>query len=466
MTIADHESATSTTGNTSSACSGPVGRGLLEELLVAWDQRLPGPQVAPGPADTGWRGPLIRPGFLRSAAPGVVPVGRLLRTAWHGPGPHALPDGRTSTVRRRPAPSAGGCYPVQLHVLVADGCDLPRGRYALDTATGWPRHIGQTEGPAGHALIVLTVLPARTAAKYHHRAWPLWVADTVYALRTIAALAATTGTTHTVLTGRDRVAKLRQAADLPDEDTWSARWTGTAPETVMSGLELSRQPLHRQQESGPRRLHPTSQAGYRSAWSSTISTQVLPDRSPAPSLVSRALLTPHDVAGGDLPADGADLDLPLGQLLRRRSPTPDGSRAATSATVDDQTLARFLRRLHDDAGTPPPGTVLDVSSGTEVHCAFERGALGNDQTWLAGVPVLLRIRHRLTPGPSAARDLIAAMWWAAWVGAAASLAGNARAVGGWTRPSGNPEVILHGVALWDIRRSGPRQDDDGEGTDL
>lgn len=428
-----------------------VGEASLADLLSAWDERPPGAPVPPGPPGTAWEGPLVHPGGTPGDARGVVPVARLLRAAWRGPGVHVLPDGRASAVRRRPAPSAGGCYPVQLHALVADGCDLPPGRYVFDTVSGRPRRIGHAEGPAGHALVVLTLLPARTSSKYHHRAWPLWVADTVYALRTLATLADAAGTGHTALIGRARAAQLRGVADLPEDDAWRARWPGSAPETVMCALELSRaRPGDRQPRGDARAAHAQGLA----AWSCGISSRARPDARPAPLSVTRPSPAPHQVLGGDLLSTDAALDVPLGRLLRRRSPTPVALPADPSVRHEDRGRKGYLRQVRSEVGTPPPATTLDVLSVSDVRRGLRDGELGNDQAWLAAAPRLLRVRHEPARSPHAAADLLNAMWWAAWVGAAVSLAGAARAVGGWTQPPGASEVTLHGVALWDAGRAG------------
>ncbi|MFJ4029032.1 hypothetical protein ACIPWF_16785 [Paenarthrobacter sp. NPDC089989] len=153
----------------------------------AWSPEVPGPMLDPGPRQT----PV--PGAI-DAVPGVegLPVADILRAVWWSDGFHTNPaTGHPGKVRKRGVPSAGGCYPVQLHVFCGAGCDVPPGAYVVNGSTGGllrradndagARQRGCAAAPEVGAVVVLTVLPQRTAAKYHHRTGPLLIADTAYA---------------------------------------------------------------------------------------------------------------------------------------------------------------------------------------------------------------------------------------------------------------------------------------------
>ncbi|MFJ3957075.1 hypothetical protein [Arthrobacter sp. NPDC090010] len=166
----------------------------------------------------------------------------MIRTLFWSSGFHPDPlSGRPGSVRRRAVPSAGGCYPVQVHTLCGTGCDVPPGLYAFDAERGvlvsrnrssWP--VSAAAGPG--AVIGLSVLPQRTAAKYHHRALPLLVADTAYAVAALAHHAAWHGIGTAWL--QDDPASLAAAFALPDYGCWPELWPGTGPELVLAALSL------------------------------------------------------------------------------------------------------------------------------------------------------------------------------------------------------------------------------------
>ncbi|MBB6174918.1 hypothetical protein HNR23_004978 [Nocardiopsis mwathae] len=125
----------------------------------------------------------------------------LFHGLWTGEGFHRAADGTVTGIRKRPVPSAGGAYPVQTHLVVgAPGGTLEPGRYVYDheqdtllrrdggaeRAAGWNTDGARDRVTGTH--VVLTVQPGRGFGRYRHRAWPLWVADTAYALAAVEFL--------------------------------------------------------------------------------------------------------------------------------------------------------------------------------------------------------------------------------------------------------------------------------------
>lgn len=160
----------------------------------AWSSEVPGPLEQPGPRQSPVPGAVEVVPATRTAGQGEqwIPLASMLRAVWWTDGFHPRPaTGRPGNVRKRGVPSAGGCYPVQLHALCGEGCDVPPGEYVVNTSTGGLLRVNTFDAgwrwgplaaaPGEGAVVVLTVLPQRTAAKYHHRAGPLLVADTAYA---------------------------------------------------------------------------------------------------------------------------------------------------------------------------------------------------------------------------------------------------------------------------------------------
>lgn len=196
----------------------------------AWSHEVPGPVQPPGPQ----RAPA--PGTVEHPRHEGLPVAAMLRAIWWSEEFHPNPaTGLPGKVRKRPVPSAGGCYPVQLRVLCGEGCDVPPGTYVFNGTGsddsggellrlrnhdgGTPRQ-GGLRTPARGAVVVLTVLPQRTLAKYHHRAGPLLIADTAYAA----------------------VALVHHAAARGVNARWEAvaprRWPGSAPEFALATVSL------------------------------------------------------------------------------------------------------------------------------------------------------------------------------------------------------------------------------------
>lgn len=420
----------------------------LEALVDAFARRLPGPVRQPGPRATTWR-PLGRARLPQDGhgdqtgdqdgartCDGELRLQALLRRAWWSPHHHLDPStGHPTSVRCRPVPSAGGCYPVQVHALAGEGCDVLPGRYVLTSQTGQLARIGTTTWPSG-ALLILSVLPQRTTAKYQHRAWPLWVADTAYAICTLALAAETVGATATWVRSCSP-AELALVAGLPEPKDWAQRWSGSGPETCLSALVLNTSgagPVPHAQVLRSTR----SRVDHRAlAWPEQART-LGPRRDERPT-IDPGDLAPHadDIL---LPGSGLAAATLAGRLRTRRSapleksPSPD-PRPVLDADSVQQPFPR------------PPRTSLR---------AHPRGAApaDNDQAWLTRCDTLLSIEHDLGHGPGAGQDLLAATWWAAATCAHLALTGPPnRPIGGWThQPGEDPHhpaaLTVHGLALW------------------
>ncbi|NGN93704.1 hypothetical protein G5C66_13245 [Nocardioides sp. KC13] len=154
-------------------------------LETAFSPDLPGDPLPPGPHANRWPGEPVEIGGAAATA-----VHRL----WRARGHHPRPDGTPTTVPRRAVPSAGGCYPVQWHLVVPPGrgAHLGPGRYVYHPVAERLVRRPEPPGSAGSGRddveIVLTVQPGRTFGRYRHRSWPLWVADAAYALEALLLL--------------------------------------------------------------------------------------------------------------------------------------------------------------------------------------------------------------------------------------------------------------------------------------
>ncbi|WP_026128515.1 nitroreductase family protein [Nocardiopsis halophila] len=217
--------------------------GLPAALARALTGDPPGGPLPPGPRANPWR--------AAGAEPVAVPARErdLLHGLWRAHGRHRLPDGTPTSVARRPVPSAGGAYPVRTHLVAgADAGGLAPGRYAYDMeqdvllrrdgaadrAAGWP---GAADRPAAGTRLVLTVQPGRSFGRYRHRAWPLWIADTAYALAAVEFLYAPEPLTVRFGPG----AALRALLGVPhaaEPRRWLDR--GLAPEIPLAAVDLPR----------------------------------------------------------------------------------------------------------------------------------------------------------------------------------------------------------------------------------
>lgn len=202
----------------------------------------PDAMLPPGPRMNPWhRGP-ARP------APLTGRLRDLLLGLWRPGAFHRRADGHPTSVRRRPVPSAGGCYPVHTHLAVGRHGfdDLEPGRYVFDHERSrlLQRHRdfeqigrGPEAVPSGDGLtLILTVQPGRGFGRYRHRAWPLWIADTAYAQQAVefllnTHLRATTGPSS----------HLRRMLGVPAAtcpDLWLAH--GLVPEIPLVALTTPR----------------------------------------------------------------------------------------------------------------------------------------------------------------------------------------------------------------------------------
>ncbi|MFW5418730.1 hypothetical protein J0910_19130 [Nocardiopsis sp. CNT-189] len=219
----------------------PDPPGLPPALARALTAEPPGPALPPGPRANRWRAL----GAARTAAPDRERD--LLTGLWSGDGYHRRPDGTATGVRRRPVPSAGGAYPVQTHLVAGPGGALEEGRYVYDHEqgallrrdAGAERAAGWDTGPAGgHGAgthLVLTVQPGRSFGRYRHRAWPLWIADTAYALAAAEFLVRADPARTRLGPG----APLRRLLGVPraaEHERWLGH--GLAPEIPLAAVEL------------------------------------------------------------------------------------------------------------------------------------------------------------------------------------------------------------------------------------
>lgn len=209
---------------------------IPERLRRAFSGAHPGPPVPPGPRGNPWWNAGAEPAEV---APGVQALADALLRAGE---PHRTASGEPTSIPRRPIPSAGGAYPVQLHLVGPDGGRLAydpdaarwwRRSPARERAAGWPSGVR----PRGSRL-VLAVQPGRSFGRYRHRAWPLWIADTAYALQAA----------RFVLAGSRRVrlgpdADLRALLAFPaayDDDAWLR--LGLAPLLPLAMMEIADDP--------------------------------------------------------------------------------------------------------------------------------------------------------------------------------------------------------------------------------
>lgn len=215
------------------------GGSLPSPLAEVQTSRLPAGPLPPGPRVNAWE---------RTGATADEPrrgVWELVDGLWRPGQFHRTEDGRATSIRRRPVPSAGACYPVQTHLIDANGVrwtlDHEEGVFrrrdlAADRADGWPALAADD----GAARMVFTVLPGRSFGRYRHRAWPLWIADTAYAVAAIRFLLG-----ERVGPGEfGPSTRLRSLLGVPcatDADAWMRR--GLAPEIPLAAVEIPRDPV-------------------------------------------------------------------------------------------------------------------------------------------------------------------------------------------------------------------------------
>ena len=384
------------------------------DFSAAWSLHLPGDMTHPGPRHNTWAAP-AQPIPEPSGAP--VPIAAVLDNLFKTRGFHPNPaTGGPGGVPQRAIPSAGACHPVQVHLLCGTGCDLPPGIHAYNAEDSTVhRRAGAAPGTVG-AIVVFTVLPQRTAAKYHHRALPLLLADAAYALLGVARHAASRGLKSRGL-GADP-ATLAAAARLPGYAAWQRHWPDTGPELALAALAV-----------GTGDLLPGL-----SPWDGTAGPAGLP--LPRPQRQPRTVASVERWAGGCPPRHpGRAHDLTPGaalgtaDLARRRSLPID---LWTPRAANPRVRLPDWQRLLESFPLPAPAgcgmSVLDRAgiAGGKLHlqCA--------GQDWILSLDGMLLFGTRGEPDE-------AAMWWAA--GSAAHLLYSSlasgrglafRPVAGWT----------------------------------
>ncbi len=422
---------------------GPAFSGIF---AGAWSGEEPGPVSHPGPRQNRWPGP-DHPGVPPCAGavpePGArrVPALAMARALWWSGEFHADPaTGLPGTIRQRPVPSAGACYPVQLHVLCGTGCDVPPGAYAFDADRGLLVRRGDSgmagsaagglTGTATGAVVVFTALPQRTAAKYHHRAWPLLLADTAYAVAALAHHAAALGIEAEWLPGDPR--HLAAALGLPDYSTWQHRWPDTAPELALAAVALG--------TAGtlPVLEHLAAATGGAPARCA--------DRRPRGLAAAARWIEDYRPGspGGSLPFHGLP-GVTASQLARRRSAAV--VRPASAAPMPAQELAGLL--LEQALATLPlkkPAScrILPLDQALLQDPLLADQCAG--QRWIRDLNGMLLFQTSAAPDP-------AGTWWAASLSAHilyTALAADAplhfRPIGGWTGTK-DGWTTLHGLGF-------------------
>ncbi len=427
---------------------------LLEFPDRAWSRLTPGPPVAPGPAVNNWVGPTL---------PGTR-IGALLEEVWWSDSFHLSPaTGLPTRIRQRPIPSAGACYPVQTHVLLGQDSEEAGGaRCVYDHEKNRLVNVGDCTLSRG-TLIVLTVLPQRTTAKYHHRASPGLIADAAYALTAIAAVATRNGleTTRLNRLGPEFLAAL---AGIPrsksEAGEWPGAWGRTAPELALTALYLGNGPvpvLERVTSNVQAPLAPRAPA-------------VPPDVSALAGALA-AYATPSTCAASSSappPASSAALDVPAlssATLARRRSFSFVEMSVSASARPSTPAWSAVLRDVVakiSERDRPDGCCVHFVTAGDHELLAegIDRSSV---QDWLRHSDVLVLFT---APVSSSGAHVVGCLWWATlaaanlvFQAAAEPLRARSRPVAGWTDAQGAPdsargsvlrnERILHGVAFWE-----------------
>ncbi|MFF5793570.1 hypothetical protein ACFY5D_16110 [Paeniglutamicibacter sp. NPDC012692] len=410
------------------------------DFAAAWSENVPGAMTYPGPRHNTW-GPTASGSRARSGAP--VPIAAVLDTLWLTRGFHENPStGEPGSIPQRAIPSAGACYPVQVHLLCGTGCDLPPGIHAYDPAgSTWHRRTGSAPATAG-AIVVFTVLPQRTAAKYHHRALPLLLADTAYALLGTARHAASRGLASRWLTADP--ATLAAAARLHDYARWQRHWPDTGAELALAALAVGAG------DELPELAQWLGAAGPAG--------RALPEPQRQPrtlAAVERWAARP----GLRYPEEPLDLTpgtAPGAEVLQRRRSLPIGGPVAAADHPDHQTHPAPAPELLELLETFP----LPAPAGCEVLFLDREAIRGRQlhrhcagQEWIESLDGMLLFRTRSDPDE-------AAMWWAS--GAAAHLLYSAlaaspetsfRPVAGWTGTHGG-STTLHALGFRAPRSEG------------
>ncbi|MFZ4841908.1 hypothetical protein [Mycetocola saprophilus] len=410
----------------------------------AWSSRVPADTIHPGPRQNRWdRGERVAP--LPMAE---VPIAAILHELWRPRGFHPDPLTREPTgTARRAIPSAGGCYPVQVHLVAGDGCDLSPGRFALDprdaslvrrTGTVQP---GRT--PRG-ALVVLGVLPQRTRGKYHHRTPPLLIADTAYALSGIIHRAAAYGLEcERIPAAPDELARV---LGLPTYARWQEVWPGTGPELLLTALWI-RRPRWRANVASKRPGRADASAILEEIRAETGRPRVetgprpLPEREPRtdPETAAWADTLDRDFLGS-VSAPSRARPLHSDVLARRRSLPLHAPGARDAAEAAPERVLTALASIQ----VPPACRIELIGADGLADPSLAASCAG--QHWIRSLHGLVRFHTDRSPTP-------ATVWWASTTAATilysclgAGLPLGFRPIGGWHAHPGAP-LTLHGLGF-------------------
>ncbi|MDJ0318583.1 nitroreductase family protein [Arthrobacter antibioticus] len=401
---------------------------------AAWSERVPGAMTHPGPRHNTW-GQSASPDHAPSGA--LVPIAAVLDTLWKPRGFHANPaTGAPGSIAQRAIPSAGACYPVQVHLLCGAGCDVPPGIHAYhpqDSTTH--RRAGSSPDMAG-AIVVFTVLPQRTLAKYHHRALPLLLADTAYALLGVLHHAASRGLKSRWLTADP--ASLAAAARLPDYARWQEHWPDTGPELALAALAVG---------TGDKL---PELAPWVSSTEPVDPPQPCPQRQPHTLAAVARWVTGPGLRHPEEPLElGRGTGVTARQVLRRRSLVL----AATATQMPAAPTPLPWQRLLESFALPAPAGcgVLVLDRGRIREQKLHLDCAG--QHWIKSLDGLLLFRTDTEPNPQA-------LWWAAGAAAhvlysslSAELDFTFRPVSGWTGTL-NGFTTLHALGFRAPRSEG------------
>lgn len=231
------------------------------DLCAAFSAVPPGPGTSPGPQAQDWsaHGPEVAVAPCTEAAwPVTVPlpggaVAAGVRASaprelleWFGALGHQLffseefhrdeVSGRTLRVRRRPVPSAGAAYPVQLHLRLGPWRLAYHQEHDAvhDLTCAFAHPADFSASSQRQARLTFTVLPGRSFSRYRHRAWTLWIADVAYAVE---------GARH-VMGHAPAIAPVREIgpSELARQAALPARafWPTPHPELAIQGLDVGR----------------------------------------------------------------------------------------------------------------------------------------------------------------------------------------------------------------------------------
>jgi len=397
-------------------------------------------------------------------------MGALLEEVWWSDSFHPSPGtGAPTGIRQRPIPSAGACYPVQTHVLFGREGEEGGARCVYDHGTNRLLNVGDCTLSRG-TLIILTVLPQRTAAKYHHRAWPGLIADAAYALTAIAAVAARTGLAATRLDWL-RPDSLAALAGVPPVDAtdreWPGTWRGRAPELALTALYLGNGPLPALENVTSRVRAPEA------AQQPGVPPDVL---ALVRALAASATPGPRPAASAGTPrfAAPAALDVPMisaPALARRRSmPFSDMVAQPAAGPATPGWLAALLQVTSEmSEHNRPAGCRVHFVTPGDHELLSEAVDRSSAQNWLRHSDLLVLFT---APASSSSADLVSCLWWASLTAAnlvfraaAGSPRARTRPVAGWTDADHDPDAVrgdvltgervLHGVAFWEEKDTTP-----------